>query len=111
MCWSFELILDDPDVQKKLLKSLRSFHTAAVTEYRLPTHSEICDASIPYLDAVVEESLRLEDTVVLGHCIPEGIHIMMRHPENMVSERGMRRAWTCSILSGGLCLRIMAESS
>ncbi|KAJ6199955.1 cytochrome P450 [Bipolaris maydis] len=84
MRWIFKFISDNPDVQKKLFESLRSFHAAAVTEDHLPTHSEICNASIPYLDAVVEESLPLshtaifqdrectEDAIILGHYIPKG---------------------------------------
>ncbi|KAJ5063697.1 cytochrome P450 [Bipolaris maydis] len=83
MRWIFKFISDNPDVQKKLFESLRSFHAAAVTEDHLPTHSEICNASIPYLDAVVEESLPLshtaifqdrectEDAIILGHYIPK----------------------------------------
>ncbi|EMD85675.1 hypothetical protein COCHEDRAFT_1219020 [Bipolaris maydis C5] len=89
MRWIFKFISDNPDVQKKLFESLRSFHAAAVTEDHLPTHSEICNASIPYLDAVVEESLPLshtaifqdrectEDAIILGHYIPKGAHTMM----------------------------------
>lgn len=89
MCWNLKFISDNLDVREKLLKSLRIAHTAAVTEHRLPTRSEICNTSIPYLDAVIEESLRLshtgifqdrestEDTLILGYYIPKGTHIMM----------------------------------
>ncbi|KAJ6284174.1 cytochrome P450 [Bipolaris maydis] len=57
MRWIFKFISDNPDVQKKLFESLRSFHAAAVTEDHLPTHSEICPSfTEPGLD--IEESIR-----------------------------------------------------
>ncbi|KAH7558674.1 hypothetical protein BM1_04811 [Bipolaris maydis] len=108
MRWIFKFISDNPDVQKKLFESLRSFHAAAVTEDHLPTHSEICNASIPYLDAVVEESLPLshtaifqdrectEDAIILGHYIPKGLDIeeSIRSPtcQAAAQEYGFR-AW------------------
>ncbi|TQN64805.1 Cytochrome P450 monooxygenase TRI13 [Colletotrichum shisoi] len=62
-------------------------HAEALVEKRAPTHDEITKAKIPYLDAVIEEILRLghnvpvvdrqctQDTVILGHHIPEGTHV------------------------------------
>lgn len=70
-------------------ESLRSSHASAIAEGRAPTHAEIVQTSVPYLDAVVEEMLRLahtapvqerqatEDTVVLGHLIPKGTTVLI----------------------------------
>lgn len=70
-------------------ESLRSAHASAFAERRVPTHFEIVQTSVPYLDAVVEEMLRLahtavvqerqakEDTVVLGHLVPKGTNVLI----------------------------------
>ncbi|KAL2872937.1 hypothetical protein SGCOL_011930 [Colletotrichum sp. CLE4] len=100
LCWGIKFIADDQEVQQKLFESIRSFHSAAVTERRLPTHSEICDANIPYLDAVIEEMLRLahtavsqdreckEDTVILGHVIPKGTTVIVPNRGPSFTEPG-----------------------
>ncbi|KAI8271127.1 Cytochrome P450 monooxygenase [Colletotrichum sp. SAR11_239] len=71
------------------LMLLRSKHEAAVADGRAPTYAEIVQTSIPYLDALVEEMLRLahttiiqerqasEDTIVLGHRIPKGTNVFV----------------------------------
>lgn len=70
-------------------ESLRSAHASALSESRAPAYSEIVQTSVPYLDAVVEEILRLahtaiiqerqakEDTVVLGHLVPKGTTVLI----------------------------------
>ncbi|CAI0652143.1 unnamed protein product [Colletotrichum noveboracense] len=100
LCWGLKYMADDQSVQQRLLDSLRSFHSAAATENRLPTHSEICDAKIPYLDAVIEEMLRLahtaasqdrdckEDTIILGHAIPKGTLVMVPNKGPSFTEPG-----------------------
>jgi cytochrome P450 len=82
-------IADCQHVQTKLRQALKEGFSAAVAESRLPTAVEIFKANIPYLDATIEESLRLgtpapmvareavEDTVLLGHNIPKGCTLLI----------------------------------
>lgn len=89
MCWGIKFLADNPNCQARLRESLRSTHSSAVAEGRAPTHVEIVQTSVPYLEAVVEEMLRLahttpvqerqakEDTVVLGHLIPKGTNVFI----------------------------------
>ncbi|EXF75117.1 cytochrome P450 [Colletotrichum fioriniae PJ7] len=100
LCWGLKFIADDQAIQRRLFDSIRSSHIAATTENRLPTHSEVCDANIPYLDAVIEEMLRLahtatsqdreckEDTVILGHVIPKGTTIIIPNKGPSFTEPG-----------------------
>ncbi|KAI8267528.1 Cytochrome P450 monooxygenase [Colletotrichum sp. SAR11_239] len=100
LCWGIKFIADDQAVQRRLFDNLRGFHSAAVTANRLPTHSEICNANIPYLDAVIEEMLRLahtaasqdreckENTVVLGHVIPKGTTVIIPNKGPSFTEPG-----------------------
>ncbi|KAH7223058.1 cytochrome P450 [Fusarium oxysporum] len=71
----------------KLQSHLQNAFSTALAEYRQPTTDEITSASIPYLDAVIEETLRLSavlpivsreamvDTMILGHAIPKGTSV------------------------------------
>lgn len=89
LCWGIKFLADSPSCQARLRESLRGAHAPALTEGRAPTHVEIVQAGVPYLDAVVEEMLRLahtapiqerqakEDTVVLGHLIPKGTNVLI----------------------------------
>lgn len=89
LCWGLKYISDSPEIQQRLLESLRDAHPIALAENRLPSASEIVGANVPYLEAVVEEMLRLahtaiiidrqchEDTIVLGHRIPKGTHVII----------------------------------
>lgn len=64
---------------------MNSEFVQATTDKRDPTIQEIIEASIPYIDAVIEEILRhsltsttvirrsIVDVDILGHRIPEGI--------------------------------------
>lgn len=77
------------DIQTRLRSYLRAAFTVAENEERWPTVGEISKASIPYLDAVIEETLRYAavanivirratcDTQVLGHWIPEGTDMVL----------------------------------
>ncbi|KAJ0384027.1 hypothetical protein COL922a_009257 [Colletotrichum nupharicola] len=81
----------DPMFWSQTMKDelLRSKHEAAVADGRAPTYAEIVQTSISYLDALVEEMLRLahttiiqelqasEDTIVLGHRIPKGTNVFV----------------------------------
>lgn len=75
--------------QQKLRAALREAHTAAVAEGRAPTSDEICKAQIPYLDAYIEEVLRLnttasavikeaiEDMEILGCHVPKNTQVLV----------------------------------
>lgn len=82
-----KLIADHQDVQSKLRSELRKYYATATKESRPPTVLEITKTSVPYLDAVIEESLRFnaplplfgreatQDTVLLGCRIPKGTEV------------------------------------
>ncbi|KAK1948754.1 cytochrome P450 [Colletotrichum sublineola] len=89
LSWGVKLLADFQQAQTRLREDLRATHTSALTEHRAPSHSEISTARIPYLDAVIEEILRLshttpvmdrqctQDTVILGHHIPAGTIVLL----------------------------------
>lgn len=88
LVWILKLLADYPDVQAKLLDELQTVMSEAVQEGRLPTCAEIINQKLPYLDAVLEEMLRLRagmivprdtvrDTTLLGHHIPRGSVVLM----------------------------------
>jgi len=79
----------DQRVQSLLREALRKGHPEAIVQKRVPTMDEILGAQIPYLDAVIEETLRysrvapvtmreaVTDTQILGHHIPKGTTIVL----------------------------------
>jgi cytochrome P450 len=83
-----KLIADEQEVQHRLRVALRNAMPDAVSESRQPTVAEVTKTNIPYLDAVIEESLRvrsplplivreaLVNTTVLGRNIPKGTQIL-----------------------------------
>lgn len=85
----FKLLSDNQQIQQKLREAIQTAFPAAAAESRLPTAEEITKANIPYLDASIEESLRLgiptplvareamEDTMLLGHHIPKGTALLI----------------------------------
>ncbi|KAK7445012.1 cytochrome P450 monooxygenase [Colletotrichum acutatum] len=85
-CW---YLTDNPDAQARLREALRQHLLDAVKEKRNPMHEEIIKATVPYLDATIEEILRfagttpvtdreaMQDTTILGHQIPKGTNVMM----------------------------------
>ncbi|KAM0460834.1 hypothetical protein ACHAO4_001629 [Trichoderma viride] len=89
LCWWVKYMSTYQSVQTRLRDALRQAHLDAYQTSRLPTIDEICDTSIPYLDAVMEETLRYAsvatlivrmstcDTQILGYQIPKGTDIMM----------------------------------
>ncbi|KAK0647797.1 Cytochrome P450 27C1 [Lasiodiplodia hormozganensis] len=84
LSWGVKLLADHPRAQCRLRLALRAAFSASAAERRLPTHAEITKTPVPYLDACIEEMLRLgntvpafdrqalRDTVLLGHFIPKG---------------------------------------
>ncbi|TDZ19120.1 Cytochrome P450 monooxygenase TRI13 [Colletotrichum orbiculare MAFF 240422] len=102
LCWGIKFLADNPSAQQKLRESLRQAHASALAERHLPSHAEITRSNVPYLDAVVEEMLRLahtaisqerqckEDTVVLGHPIPKGTTVVVVNKGPGFTEPGFR---------------------
>jgi cytochrome P450 len=86
-----KLISDHQSVQHELRHVLRTVFDAAVSESRQPTAHEIAKADIPFLDAVIDECLRIggpapmvareamTDTVLLGHHIPKGMTLLINN--------------------------------
>lgn len=84
-----KLLADHQEAQQKLRKALKEAFPNAISESRLPTAQEIVKANVPYLDATIEESLRIgtptplvareamADTLLLGHTIPKGATILI----------------------------------
>ena len=76
-----------PHVQFKLQSALYSALAGAVAEKRFPTFDELRRARIPYLEAVIEEMLRLTpfsmsrettcDTEILGRMVPKVCQVFM----------------------------------
>ncbi|EXK38432.1 hypothetical protein FOMG_08825 [Fusarium oxysporum f. sp. melonis 26406] len=87
LSWGVRCIADAPQAHRKLQSLLQNAFSTALAEHRQPTIDEITSASIPYLDAVIEETLRLSavfpivsreamvDTMILGHAIPKGTSV------------------------------------
>ncbi|RYP54383.1 hypothetical protein DL768_000800 [Monosporascus sp. mg162] len=89
LAWTIKLIASHQHVQERLRMALRTAYASAAAEERVPMVSEITTASAPYLDAVIEESLRYAppipllirsakvDTTLLGHHVPMGTTVFM----------------------------------
>lgn len=89
LCWAVKYLTAHQEAQKKLREALRSTHTRAAAAGDMPTADEIAKASIPYLDAFIEETHRcgttssavvrvaIKDTTILGHKIPKGSDIFL----------------------------------
>ncbi|KAI2620856.1 cytochrome P450 [Xylaria nigripes] len=85
MMWLAKYLSDLPRVQTKLRSALYEILTAARQENRLFTFDEIRQAKIPYLDAVIEEMVRVNavpvsreamcDTQILGYPIKKGTQV------------------------------------
>lgn len=87
--WALKYLSDDQRSQEKLRDALRAAHPTAVKEGRMPSADEITHTHVPYLEAYIEEALRLgstlpildrqtdRDTEVLGHVVPKGTIVMM----------------------------------
>jgi cytochrome P450 len=89
LAWTLKLMSDHEAVQERLRQTLESVFAAAVSDSRHPTALEIVKTDIPYLDAVIEECVRVGsptpllareavlDTVLLGHQIPKGVTVLV----------------------------------
>lgn len=80
--WVFKHLTTHQNVQSQLRKELHNSFPDALAEGRRPEFDEIQRTKLPYLDAVVEETLRLygntvtrmatRDTTLLGKSVPKG---------------------------------------
>ena len=89
LSWWVKYMSTYQTVQTRLRSELRAAYTAAAYNERWPTQAEITSTSIPYLDAVIEETLRFAntvtliarratcDTTVLGYHIPKGTDLYL----------------------------------
>ncbi|KAL8875921.1 MAG: hypothetical protein Q9198_005790 [Flavoplaca austrocitrina] len=87
MGWIAKYLTGHPAIQSKLRSALYTSLPEAVSEKRFPTFDELRRARIPYLDAVIEEMLRLTavtvtrealyDTQILGQHIPKGSTVFL----------------------------------
>lgn len=81
-------IAQNQDAQSKLRQALHEVYPDARKQSRLPTLEEILKTQHPYVDAFIEETLRLSgvlplsmrqatvDTQILGYQIPKGTSVM-----------------------------------
>ncbi|RYP70073.1 hypothetical protein DL771_005690 [Monosporascus sp. 5C6A] len=87
LAWVLKFLTDLPHIQTKLRTALRSAHAEAAAESRPPSLAQLTRNKVPYLDAVLEEALRLSavsvtreatcDTELLGHHIPKGTVVVL----------------------------------
>lgn len=89
LCWAVKFLTVHQDVQSKLRRTLQSGFEQAYGANETPPVEEITSTSLPYVEAVIEECLRiggiipasvrkaLRDTEVLGHRVPAGTDVFM----------------------------------
>ncbi|KAJ4305633.1 hypothetical protein N0V90_001164 [Kalmusia sp. IMI 367209] len=87
MMWLAKYLTDAPHIQKNLRSVLHETLSTATEEERLFTFQEIRQARLPYLDAIIEEMLRINavpvtrealcDTTILGHPIKKGTQVFL----------------------------------
>lgn len=82
-------LADSQPSQQRLRAALRAAYAGAADEKRQPSVTELAKTPVPYLDAFLEECLRVTgplpitqreatvDTVLLGHRIPRGTEVYM----------------------------------
>jgi len=89
LLWGLKFLAANPEAQTLLREALEAAHPVPLKEKRNPSAAEITQATIPYLDATMEEMLRLSataplhgrdaeaDTTLLGHHIPRGTAVLI----------------------------------
>ncbi|RDA93724.1 hypothetical protein CP533_0213 [Ophiocordyceps camponoti-saundersi (nom. inval.)] len=89
LAWWVKQMTRHQDIQSRLRRAIHAGHPEALSQSRLPTVEEVVSASVPYLDAVLEESLRCAsvatlivrkatcDTQILGYPIPSGTDVII----------------------------------
>lgn len=88
LSFTVKYLAKNQDAQSKLRQALRLAYPEAHEQQREPVLEEIIKTQVPFLDAVIEETLRmcspaasvmkeaLCDMTVLGHVVPKGTPIM-----------------------------------
>ncbi|KAI0427213.1 cytochrome P450 [Xylaria sp. FL1042] len=87
MGWIIKYLTSYSHIQAKLRDALYAALPQAVTEGRAPTFEELRRMRLPYLEAFIEETLRLNavpitretirDTTILGHPVPKGCQVFL----------------------------------
>ncbi|KAI1176834.1 cytochrome P450 [Nemania sp. FL0916] len=89
LSWMVKNLADNPDIQTKLRLALREAYSEADAKRQQPSIVELWKVQVPYLDAVLEETLRFDgplplvrrealiDTELLGHKIPKGTSVFI----------------------------------
>ncbi|KAK0373422.1 cytochrome P450 monooxygenase [Colletotrichum limetticola] len=89
LSWAVKFLADNQKQQHTLRKHLQAVYPAAVKEKRQPSVTELTKVAAPYLDAFLEEILRLSrtasiltreavtDTIVMGKFVPKGTTIFI----------------------------------
>ncbi|PHH62804.1 hypothetical protein CDD81_6696 [Ophiocordyceps australis] len=102
LAWWIKHMTRHQDVQNRLRRALCEAHGLAQAQGRWPSIGEILSASIPYLDAVLEESLRCAsvvtlivrtttcDTQIQGYPIPKGTDVMIPLTGPSLTEPALR---------------------
>ncbi|KAI1366774.1 cytochrome P450 [Xylaria arbuscula] len=85
--WVVKYLTSYSHIQGKLREALYAALPQAVAEHRLPTFEELRRTRLPYLDAFIEETLRLNavpvtretirDTTILGRRVPKGCQVFI----------------------------------
>lgn len=112
LSWWVKYMSRYQSVQRRLRIDLQIAHAARYQEGEWPTMDDITKTSIPYLDAVVEETLRYAsiatlivrkttcDTEIFGYPIPKGTDIMLPLTGPSMTELPLPipedlRSWSC----------------
>ncbi|KAG8629057.1 hypothetical protein KVT40_002922 [Elsinoe batatas] len=89
VAWGMKMLTDNPASTNKLRAALRATFPDQAKTHSPPTADQITRANIPYLDATIEEILRLSltapgatrkatvDTTILGHAVPKGTDVFL----------------------------------
>ncbi|WQF87933.1 Putative cytochrome P450, Wax synthase domain, cytochrome P450 superfamily [Colletotrichum destructivum] len=89
LSWTVKFLADNQKHQDTLRKHIQAVYANAFLERRPPNEVELTKMSAPYLDAFLEEVLRLArtasiltrqaiaDTTILGHFVPKGTNLFL----------------------------------
>lgn len=87
--WIVKYLTEFPQVQTRLRNDLYAAHPSFAADNMMPTVEAITTTQVPYLDAVIDEVLRLamttqgasrrtiRDVNLLGHHVPEGVDLQI----------------------------------